>query len=325
MSANDVQHEGGIASQNQPEKPAGRGPHSHKRWLWYVFGAALTLPLALYLLALALLYTFQARLIFPSPPPSNRTPEDAGFVTYRHVTLNVDSETSEAWLLPAENARGTVLFSHGNGETMAERLNLAKALHDLGFNVLLYEYGGYARSTGSCSESRCYADARAAWRYLIDVVGEEPSRIVIFGESMGSGPSVDVAAELNPGALVLLSPFTSLADIIRPMLPYVPVSLVLKHRFDNLAKIGSVRCPVLILHGRDDTTVPFRHGRQLFHAANQPKAFVELPDGHGAFYAAPDKFKTAVDDFLTPYFPRGVESVVESADVMLKVKAASDA
>ncbi|NUM54750.1 MAG: alpha/beta hydrolase [Candidatus Hydrogenedentes bacterium] len=215
--------------------------------------------------------------------------------------------TSEAWLLPRENARGVVLFSHGLGQTMAERLEMGKAFHDLGFDVFMYEYGGYWNSSGEPSEKRCFEDVNAAWSYLTDTKEYGANEILVFGESMGTGPSVEIAHRKRPGALVLMSPFTSLVDVAQRRMKLLPVGLLLRHRFDNAAKIRDVTCPVLIMHGVDDHEVPFAQGQRLFELANEPKTLVRMRGGHDAFWIAQEEFKDRVETFAALLFPRLAE------------------
>jgi alpha-beta hydrolase superfamily lysophospholipase len=256
-----------------------------------------------YFSVLALAYAFQDRLIFPQHPTSDRNPTDVGFAAYDNVTLQVNNFTTMAWMLPNDHARGTVLFSHGLGQTMAERLEMAKTFHDLGFGVFMYEYGGYWESTGEQSEQRCFDDVRAAWTYLTESKGVPPEKILVFGESMGTGPSVEIAHTQKPGALILLSPFTSLADVAQQRAPFLPVHLLLRHRFDNAAKIKQVTSPVLILHGVNDADVPFTQGESLFKLANEPNKLVKMAGCHDAYWIAQDKFKDHVSKFIDPLFP----------------------
>lgn len=248
-------------------------------------------------------YIYQVKLIFPPKPTSNKKPTDAGFTDYEVVKLQVGTFTSMAWMFPQDKARGAVLFSHGLGETMAERLEMAKTFYDMGFSVLMYEYGGYWESTGEQSEKRCFDDVRAAWTFLTQTKGMRPDQILVFGESLGTGPSVEVAHAMKPGALILLSPFTSLADVAQRRAPFLPVHLLLQHRFDNAAKIKQVTCPVLILHGIDDVIVPFSQGESLFKLANEPKKLVKMRGGHDAFWIEKEKFKYHVSKFVDPLFP----------------------
>jgi len=257
----------------------------------------------IYIAITLFLYLYQDSFIFPERPISNRSPLSEGFATFDPVQLAIGQDKSEAWFIPNQPSRGVVLFSHGNGQTMGERLEMSKAFYDMGFSLFLYEYGGYWNSTGEASETRCYGDIRAAWDYLTTHRGIEPGRILIFGESMGTGPSVELAHKTKPGALVLLSPFTSIAAVASETFPYVPVNMLLRHRFDNAAKITAVTSPLMILHGADDTIVPFEHGRELFHLANNPKEFIRLTGDHGAFYQDTESFTNAVRAFVEPLFP----------------------
>jgi fermentation-respiration switch protein FrsA (DUF1100 family) len=265
--------------------------------------------LVAYAAATAYLYVYQDELLFPDRPTSTKTPLTAGFADFSTVQLAVGQEKSEAWFIPNARERGVVLLSHGNGQTMGERLEMAKAFHELGFSIFLYEYGGYWNSTGEPSETRCYDDARAAWKYLTEDRNYTEDKILLFGESMGTAPSVELARTNAPGAIVLLSPFTSMAAIASDLYPLVPMNLLLRHRFDNVAKVPKITAPLLILHGVDDTIVPFSHGQKLYQLANNPKELVRLHGDHAAFYQDMGAFKGAVKDFVDPLFPMNSPTV----------------
>ncbi|MBI4557174.1 MAG: alpha/beta hydrolase [Candidatus Hydrogenedentes bacterium] len=247
------------------------------------------------------MFLLQAKFIFPASRHVYRTPESNGW-PYEDLNLSVEGETTSAWFLPLEHARGAVLYSHGNGGNLADRLEVLEIFRGLGFEVLAYDYGGYGGSTGKPSERRCYNDGRAMWRYLTEDRRIKPERIVLFGESLGCGVSVQLATEVQPRAVILLSPFLSVAEMARKRMPLLPMRLLVRHKFDNVSKIPQVRCPLLIVHSPTDEIAPYRHGRALFAAANEPKQFLDIQGGHNdGLFASADTFSKGVNEFLTPY------------------------
>jgi fermentation-respiration switch protein FrsA (DUF1100 family) len=196
-----------------------------------------------------------------------------------------DGVRLHGWFLPA--ARGplagqglVLLYCHGNAGNISDRVSQAALFHRLGLSVLLFDYRGYGKSAGSPSEEGTYRDGEAAYRFLAEAKGFPPDKIVIYGESLGNGIALETALRHAPKALILDSAFTSIADMGREIFPWLPVRLMVTMRYDNLAKIPRVHCPVLVMHGRQDRVVPFRMGRALFAAAPQPKEFLELKGGH---------------------------------------------
>jgi uncharacterized protein len=197
--------------------------------------------------------------------------------------LTEDGLRLKGWFVPARGQdRGrTVLVLNGNAGDRSDRAPLADALAGNGFSVLLFDYRGYGGNPGHPSETGLAADARAARAYLAGRPDARPDSIVYFGESLGAAVAIRLAVEHPPAALVLRSPFTSLADVGRLHFPFLPVRWLLKDRYDAIGRIGSVRCPLLVVAGGADGIVPARQSRQLYDAASQPKRYVEIPGaGH---------------------------------------------
>ena len=147
-----------------------------------------------------------------------------------------------------------------------------------GLGCLLLDYRGFGGNPGSPTEEGLYVDGRAGYDWLVSA-GHAPERIVLYGESMGSGVATKLASEKAAAAIVLDAPFTSIVDVAAGRYPWLPVSLLVVDRFDSLSRIGDVRIPLLVLHGTDDRVVPFPLGRRLFEAANEPKRFVRFDGG----------------------------------------------
>jgi hypothetical protein len=234
------------------------------------------------------------------------TPGDAGL---RHEDLRLkteDGETIAAWYVPAagETGRVTVLFCHGNGGDIGDRLESIRALNAMGLNVAIFDYRGYGNSTGRPSEKGTYADALAAWRHLVREKKIPAGRIVAYGESLGGAVAARLAEDRKPGALVLESTFTSARDMAARMFPCLPGRLLCRFSYDTLARLRGVKCPVLIAHSRTDEMIPFAFGKRLFEAANEPKAFVALTGGHNDCGIATDSdLRTALRQFLRQHVP----------------------
>jgi uncharacterized protein len=190
------------------------------------------------------------------------------------------------WFVPAAGPPGrgggrprspAVLVCNGNGGNRSLRAPLAAALARAGLAVLLFDYRGYAANPGHPTEAGLAADARAALAFLAARPEVDPARLVYFGESLGAAVALRLALERPPAALVLRSPFASLAEVGRLHYPWLPVSLLLADRYDSLGRVGGLAAPLLVAAGERDRIVPASHSRRLFDAAPQPKRFVLLP------------------------------------------------
>ncbi|MDB5306356.1 MAG: Alpha/beta hydrolase family protein [Gemmataceae bacterium] len=231
-----------------------------------------------YLGAIVVFLSLENSLVFqPSSPaeswlaPANPRTQDVWF------TDAAGTKVHGWWLPPARAEAGAVLVAHGNGGNVTHRGRLAADLHDaLGAGVLLFDYPGYGKSEGRPSEQGCYAAGDAALKWLKDEAKIPPGRVVLFGESLGGGTAVDLATRHDHRAIVLVFTFTSLPAAAKFHYPWLPTHTLMRNRFDNLSKIGDCTRPVFIAHGTADEIVPFRHGEQLFAAANEPKEFLRL-------------------------------------------------
>lgn len=255
--------------------------------------------LALYVALCALLWLFQARLIFlPGGGNWDDSPADAG-LSFRELRLPVErGETIHAWHVPHPNARATVLFCHGNAGTLRGRIGLVEAMHRLGFASLFFDYRGYGKSDGSPSERNTYADCDAAWRWLTTEGNVPPERIVLWGRSLGGAVAVECASRRRVAALVVESSFSSLVDAAAHHYPWAPVRLLLRHRFDAAARVGSIDAPKLFAIFDDDRVVPPRFGRRLFDAAAEPKTLLALPGDHDSALVYTVDARARLDRFL---------------------------
>ncbi len=238
-------------------------------------------PVMLYLVVLAAFWAYQDELMFQGRSADVlQTPRALNWA-FEEVWAEVAGGRTHGWWIPVENARGAVLFSHGSGKNISHYLDDAAYFRELGYSVLLYDYGGYGESTGAPSETRCYADIRAMWQHLREVRGLPADQIVLAGASMGGGVTADLAAEVTPRAVVLECTFTSVPDAVADSYPWLPARLIARIQFRNKDKVGHIQCPVLVIHSLDDTVVPFAHARRLYEMIRQPKKFVEIRGSHG--------------------------------------------
>ena len=198
--------------------------------------------------------------------------------------------------------RLTVLILNGNAGNRAHRGPLAAALHRYGLQVLLVDYRGYGGNPGTASESGFAADGRAALAYLVGRSDVDASRLVYFGESLGAAVAVGLAVEHPPAALILRSPFTSMADVGRHHYPFLPVRLLLRDRFPSIDRIHRIRSPLLVIAGDHDRIVPIQQSRRLYEAASAQKTLIVVPEADHNDYEllAGDQMIQAIVRFLQP-------------------------
>ena len=258
-----------------------------------------------YLAVAGLAFAFQDQLLYFPSRTLVTTPDRYG-LAYETVRLDTaDGERLHGWWIPAGDARGTLLFFHGNAGNISGRLESVKQFHQLGLNVLIIDYRGYGQSTGSPSEEGLYRDAEAAWQYLVNERGTDPARVVIFGRSLGGGPATWLATQHDAGALVLESAFTSVPDMAAHHYPWLPARQLTTTQFSNRERIGQINLPLLVIHSRGDDVIPFAHGRTLFGAAREPKQFLEIDGNHNdGFLVSADRYLKAIDQFLGAHVGR---------------------
>jgi len=268
-----------------------------------LLNAILIIGLA-YLGLVAFVYFMQARMIYFPFREIEQTPRDIG-LAYDAVTLTTrDRERISAWYVPAPDERAVLLFCHGNAGNISHRLDSLRIFNSLGLSVLLFDYRGYGKSTGTPSEEGTYADADAAWEYLVKTAGKAPEKIIAFGESIGCAVAAELSLRRQVGGLIMLAGFTSLPELGQQLYPWLPVKLLSRYRYATLQKISSISCPKLIIHSADDEIVPFRHGRALFERACAPKEFLEIRGGHNeGFLVSGTVYTQGLQQFLDTYYP----------------------
>jgi len=226
------------------------------------------------------------------------TPKAIG-LHYEEVTVTTgDGVELTGWFIPAERSRATLLLSHGNAGNISHRLDKIKILNDLNLDILIYDYRGYGMSTGEPSEDGLYMDVKAMYDYLVDDRKISPEKIIAYGESLGGTVAVNLAVKNEVGGIIIESSFTSVYDMSKKILLYVP-RFVLKTEYDSLNKIKNIRAPKLIMHSPSDGVIPYSHGRKLFDNAGDPKVFLELQGGHNdGFLVSGEIYSKGIDEFI---------------------------
>lgn len=219
---------------------------------------------------------FADRLIFKPPPPSYGKD-----LLGLELIESSEGEITAIFHLKAEPDKPTLLFSHGNAEDLGDWLPVFGEWHSKGLGVIAYDYPGYGHSRGTACEASCERSISCVRNYLkFNAVPE--SSVVIVGRSVGSGPSVWLASEMNAKALVLISPFTSAFSVGFPL----PFPVLPRDRFPNLKRIRKISTPLMLIHGDNDEVIPFAHGEKLFAASPATiKEFLAIPGaGHNDLF-----------------------------------------
>jgi fermentation-respiration switch protein FrsA (DUF1100 family) len=255
---------------------------------WRRFRRSLILiPVLSYAGLLLFAYFRSDRMIF-QPRPSSY-PNSPSILKLK----TADGETISARYLPNPDAAYTILFSHGNAEDLGTVSPFLEDLHDMGFAVIAYDYHGYGTSSGIPSEQRAYLDIDAVYAHLTTALQVEPRRIIAYGRSLGGAVAADLASRKMVGGVVLESTFTS-AFLVVTRIRVLPFD-----RFETLSKLPAIQCPILVVHGRRDEVIPFRHGERLFEAANEPKRslWVESAGHNDVALIAPGELEQALKAF----------------------------
>jgi hypothetical protein len=227
--------------------------------------------------AVVLLYAVQRALMY-FPETARTPPAAAGLPQAQEILLDTaDGERLVAWHVPPRGEQPVVLYLHGNGGALWHRAGRFHALAADGIGLVAIDYRGYGGSTGRPTEAGLSTDAETAYDFA--AARYPAARIAVWGESLGTGVAVGLAAERPIGRLVLEAPFTSAVDVAARRFSFVPVRWLMKDQFRSDLRIAAVAAPLLVLHGARDTVVPIEYGERLFGLAREPKRFVRFPDG----------------------------------------------
>lgn len=270
-------------------------------------GGIILLIAVFYGALLLFVFIYQPRLLFlPGLGSRNvdRTPAQVNLAFEEVYLTSADNVRLDSWFVPAADADGVVLFCHGNAGNISHRLDSLALFHDLGLSVLIFDYRGYGRSQGHPSEAGTYADAEAAWHYLVTERHIAPQRIILFGRSLGAAVAARLATNRRPAALIVESAFTSVPDMAAELYPWLPTRLLRRLHYNTLAAVRQISCPLLVIHSRQNEIIPFQHGEAIFAAADTAKDFLEIKGGHNDGFLLSDSiYRQGLADFLDRHLP----------------------
>lgn len=252
-----------------------------------------------YLVLLVVVYFFQSRLLFFPSKEMVANPSDIG-LHYDEIDFVTEDRVSlRGWYVPVQQAKGVVLFFHGNAGNISHRLETLRLLNQLQLTTLIFDYRGFGESEGSVSEQGVYKDAAAALDYLTSVRRIPAGEIIYFGRSLGSAIATQLASQDTPKALIVESGFSSVPDMAAQIYPFLPVRFLSRFDFDTVRIIKSVRCPILIVHSPEDEIIPFEHGLAVYESANQPKQFLQISGGHNdGFLTSGELYRVSIERFV---------------------------
>ena len=228
--------------------------------------------------AMVALAYFAQRVLMYFPDRTRTPPALAGLPEAEEIMLETaDGEKLIAWHVPAAEGRPVVLYFHGNGGALVNRVRRFRGLIADGNGLVALSYRGYGGSSGSPTEEGLLADAAAA--YAFAAARYPASRIAVFGESLGTGVAISLAAEKPVARVILQAPYTSIVDLAAAAYPFLPVRFLLKDRYRSDERAGRLTAPVLVIHGERDRVVPIEYGERLYALIRAPKKFVRFPEG----------------------------------------------
>jgi len=232
--------------------------------------------LGAYLLILGAVFVMQRTLLYPGAKDIPDLAQYPGLGIGEITTQTGDGLTLTHWYRPPDSPEAPVIVVfHGNAGHLGDRVPKLKALMDAGFGVLFAGYRGYSGNPGHPTEDDLTADSLGLLDWLTGQ-GITPKRMVFYGESLGSGVAVKMALERRPAAVILESPYTSIAAVSQVHYWYLPARWMILDKWDSLARIARISAPLLVLHGDKDTVVPLRFGQALFEAAQEPKEMIVI-------------------------------------------------
>ncbi len=236
-----------------------------------MYTAAISIAL-LYLMVLIFIFFYQRNLLY-HPFENNYSSDEINF-SYEEVFIPASNGNNlKGWFHKKNlNNKKTLVFFHGNAGDLRNRIYKLNLIKDFDINFLIVAYRGFSGNEGKPTEKGLYEDARSTLDWLMKQKIKE-NQIVIYGESLGTGVSIEVAQNKKFAGIILESPFTSMVDAGKFYYPYLPVSLLLKDRYESIKKLKNINVPILVMHGKKDKIVPFHMGKKIYDSANEPKFF----------------------------------------------------
>ena len=249
-----------------------------------------------YAFLLVFLYFYQRNLMYH--PSENNYSNDELLVNIEKVKITTsDGLDLLGWYHEKDIKKNkTILFFHGNAGSLENRIHKLNHFQDMNVNFLIIAWRGFSGNQGKPSESGLYEDGESSIKWLVRK-GIDEKNIVIYGESLGTGVATHLSQNKKFAGIILETPFTSMIDAAKKFYPYIPVSFLLKDKFENKNKVKNIKSPILIMHGEKDQIVPFEMGRKIFEMANEPKySYFTKYDNHMMEYD--QKLIKALNTFL---------------------------
>ncbi len=260
---------------------------------------ALSSVVIAYVVILIFIYFYQRNLLYH--PSENNYQNDIAKFNYEEIKIKVDDKIElKSWLINKDlDKYKTLLIFHGNAGNLSNRIYKLNELSKLDINILLISWRGFSGNKGSPTENNLYKDAEAAITWL-NKKKVKNNKIILYGESLGTGVAIEMAKKKDYNSIILESPFTSIENSAKIYYPYLPVKFLLKDRFDSINKIKMVKTPILIMHGEKDDIVPFSMGKELYEKANDPKYFYFSADDDHMMEFNP-KLLSEIKNFIEKY------------------------
>lgn len=254
----------------------------------------------MYILLLALIFLFQSRLIYFPIKKISMIPSQAGLRYEEIIYKTKDNEKIAAWYIPTPEAKGVILFCHGNAGNISHRIDSIKIFYQLKLSTFIFDYRGYGKSTGKTTEKGTYMDVEGAWDFLVKKRKISPDEIIIFGRSIGGSIASWLAQKHIPRGLIVESSFTSIPDLGAKLYPIFPVKLLSRFKYNTSEYLKKINCPVLIIHSLDDELIPFNNGQKLYDSALSPKEFLKIRGSHNeGFILSEQLYITGLQKFIS--------------------------
>ncbi len=254
-----------------------------------------------------LLRWFEWKSLYVPSRVVDRTPADVGMEFEDVDFFAEDGVRLHGWWIPHPAARGTILYFHGNGMNIANRVELCRDLHRLDVNIFIFDYRGYGRSRGwYTSEQGTYRDARAAYEVVRARYGDEENPpVVAYGASLGAAIAAQLALDKPVRGAVFEAGFNNVVDVGSRIYPWLPLRWLVKSRYEADRRVAQLHIPKLFAHSRDDTLIPPDLGQKLFDAAAEPKERMELTGPHGeSGWNETPAFWRVLSEFVDRTLPR---------------------
>lgn len=253
---------------------------------------------------------FEWKNVYAPSKEIEATPDAAGLEFEDIEFVAEDGVRLHGWWIPHPEARGVILYCHGNGSNIGNRVDLCRDLRALGVNLFIFDYRGYGRSRGWSTEQGTYRDARAAYEVIRAKYDDaENPPVLVYGSSLGACIAAQLAVDKPVVGAVFEAGFSSVVEVGKHLFPHLPVSLISRFRYEADRCVAQIRVPKLFASSRDDQLIPFELGQKLYDAAAEPKTFFELrgPHGESGWNETP-AFWPALAAFVDRVLPRSTEN-----------------